>query len=139
MAGARKLTGKPLPIQVEEELTQAGLSREAMDGIISASRIDSLPDLQQLLGADSEAFVELQTLFSLAEGYGIAQYLQLDTSCVRGLAYYTGDFPLPHSVSQTADCKDSFTALRRSSAWCKGSMYINLKCASAASGASHSY
>ena len=71
-------------------MTQAGLSREAMDGIISATRIDSLPDLQQLLGTDSEAFVELQTLFSLAEGYGIVQYLQLDTSCVRGLAYYTG-------------------------------------------------
>ncbi|CAK0787830.1 hypothetical protein CVIRNUC_011052 [Coccomyxa viridis] len=80
-----------IPLEkVEEELTQAGLSREAMDGIIGATRIDSLPDLQQLLGADSEAFVELQTLFSLAEGYGIAQYLQLDTSCVRGLAYYTG-------------------------------------------------
>ena len=139
MAGARKLTGKPLPIQVEEELTQAGLSREAMDGIISATRIGSLPDLQQLLGADSEAFVELQTLFSLAEGYGIAQYLQLDTSCVRGLAYYTGAFPLPHNISQTADSKEPYMALRRSSAWCKGSMYINLKCASAASGASHSY
>ena len=95
MRRARSLTCKHLPIQVEEELTQAGLSREAMDGIISATRIDSLPDLQQLLGADSEAFMELQTLFSLAEGYGIAQYLQLDTSCVRGLAYYTGMCHLP--------------------------------------------
>ena len=87
----RTLTSTPHFSQVEEELTQAGLSREAMDGIISATRINSLPDLQQLLGTDSEAFVELQTLFSLAEGYGIAQYLQLDTSCVRGLAYYTGE------------------------------------------------
>ena len=122
MRRARTLTCKPLPSQVEEELTQAGLSREAMDGIIGATRIDSLPDLQQLLGADSEAFVELQTLFSLAEGYGIAQYLQLDTSCVRGLAYYTGDFPPPHSLSQTADSKKSFMALERDSAWCKASM-----------------
>ena len=116
MAGAGSLTGEPLPIQVEEELTQAGLSREATDGIISATRIDSLPGLQQLLGADSQALVELQTLFSLAAGYGIAQYLQLDTSCVRGLAYYTGAFPLPHGLSQTADSKDSFMTSGRTSA-----------------------
>ena len=76
--------------QVEEELTEAGLSKEAMDGIVSATRIDSLDGLQQLLGPENEAFLELQELFSLARGYGIEEYLQLDTSCVRGLAYYTG-------------------------------------------------
>lgn len=73
-----------------QELTELGLSEEAMDGIVDATKIDSLEALQQLLGADNEAVEELQTLFGLAEGYGIAQYLQLDTSCVRGLAYYTG-------------------------------------------------
>ncbi len=74
-----------------QELTELGLSEEAMDGIVDATKIDSLEALQQLLGADNEAVEELQTLFGLAEGYGIAQYLQLDTSCVRGLAYYTGE------------------------------------------------
>ncbi len=67
-----------------------GLTREAMDGIVAATRVDSLAGLEELLGADDEAFQELHQLLSLAEGYGIAQYLQLDTSCVRGLAYYTG-------------------------------------------------
>jgi histidyl-tRNA synthetase len=33
---------------------------------------------------------ELRTLFSLAEAYGIADWLVLDLSVVRGLAYYTG-------------------------------------------------
>lgn len=50
----------------------------------------SLAELEGLLGAGNEAVLELQQLFSLAEGYGYADYLQLDTSCVRGLAYYTG-------------------------------------------------
>lgn len=76
--------------QVEQELTELGLSKEAMDGIVAATRIGDLKELQELLGDDNEASQELQELFSLAEGYGIAEYLQLDTSCVRGLAYYTG-------------------------------------------------
>lgn len=33
---------------------------------------------------------DLARLWSLAEGYGIADWLVLDTSVVRGLAYYTG-------------------------------------------------
>ena len=76
--------------QVEEELTELGLSKEAMDGIVAATRIGNLEELQQLLGEGNEASQELQQLFDIAEGYGIAEYLQLDTSCVRGLAYYTG-------------------------------------------------
>ena len=77
--------------QVEEELTELGLSKEAMDGIVAATRIGTLEELQQLLGEGNEASQELQQLFDIAEGYGIADYLQLDTSCVRGLAYYTGE------------------------------------------------
>jgi len=75
---------------VEEELSALGLSAEAAVGIIEATRVGSLEQLEQLLGAGNEAVLELQQLFSLAQGYGFAEYLQLDTSCVRGLAYYTG-------------------------------------------------
>jgi hypothetical protein len=71
---------------VEEELSALGLSAEASAGIIEATRVGSLA----VLGAGNEAVLELQQLFSLAQGYGYADYLQLDTSCVRGLAYYTG-------------------------------------------------
>lgn len=76
--------------QVEEELAALGLSAEASSGIIGATRVGSLAELEGLLGAGNEAVLELHQLFSLAEGYGYADYLQLDTSCVRGLAYYTG-------------------------------------------------
>ena len=34
--------------------------------------------------------MELRALFALAEAYGIADYLQFDASCIRGLSYYTG-------------------------------------------------
>ncbi|CAL8472101.1 g11643 [Coccomyxa elongata] len=76
--------------KVEEELAALGLSAEASSGIIEATRVGSLAELEGLLGVGNEAVLELQQLFSLAEGYGFADYLQLDTSCVRGLAYYTG-------------------------------------------------
>ncbi len=75
---------------MEEELSALGLSPEASSGIIAATRVGSLAELEQLLGAGNEAVRELQQLFSLAQGYGYVDYLQLDTSCVRGLAYYTG-------------------------------------------------
>jgi len=38
----------------------------------------------------AQAVEELRELFALAEAYGIADYLQFDASCVRGLSYYTG-------------------------------------------------
>ncbi|KAK9905973.1 hypothetical protein WJX75_009919 [Coccomyxa subellipsoidea] len=80
-----------IPLEkVEEELSALGLSAEASAGIIEATRVGSLAELEALLGAGNEAVLELQQLFSLAQGYGYADYLQLDTSCVRGLAYYTG-------------------------------------------------
>lgn len=46
--------------------------------------------MAELLGADSDAVRELKHLFRLADGYGIADWLQFDASVVRGLAYYTG-------------------------------------------------
>ena len=75
---------------MEEELAALGLSPEAAAGIIAATGIASLGELEALLGAGDAAVAELRRLFALAQGYGFADYLQLDTSCVRGLAYYTG-------------------------------------------------
>ena len=50
----------------------------------------SLDALQEVLGEDNAALNELQTLFTLAEAYGYADWLVFDASVVRGLAYYTG-------------------------------------------------
>jgi histidyl-tRNA synthetase len=81
-------------MQVEEELSALGLSTEAASGIIKATQVGSLELLKQLLGAENDAVLELGQLFGLAEAYGYADYLQLDTGCVRGLAYYTGSASL---------------------------------------------
>ena len=89
MVAAREQGSLTCP-QVEEELAALGLTPEASAGIVAATGISCLGDLEALLGAGDAAVAELAQLFALAEGYGFADWLQLDTSCVRGLAYYTG-------------------------------------------------
>jgi hypothetical protein len=66
------------------------LTPAAIEGILSATTVANLDDLEALLGSDDEAVKELRCLFRLMEAYGFAGYLQFDASCVRGLAYYTG-------------------------------------------------
>ncbi len=53
-------------------------------------QVKSLEQLEALLGPEAEAVEDLKRLFALAEGYGYADWLVLDASVVRGLAYYTG-------------------------------------------------
>jgi len=48
------------------------------------------------LGPQAEGVQDILNLLKLAEGYGIADWVQFDASVVRGLAYYTG-------TSTTAD------------------------------------
>lgn len=43
-----------------------------------------------LLGEDSEGVKDIKKLFSLADAYGITEWLSFDASVVRGLSYYTG-------------------------------------------------
>ena len=46
--------------------------------------------LREALGDDSPAVKELERLWELAKAYGYEDWLVLDLSVVRGLAYYTG-------------------------------------------------
>ncbi len=55
-----------------------------------AMQVKSLEQLEALLGPEAEAVEDMKRLFALAEGYGYADWLVLDASVVRGLAYYTG-------------------------------------------------
>ena len=66
------------------------MAGDAIEGILSATAIQSLDELEALLGAENEAVAELRSLFALAEASGVAKYLEFDPSCIRGLAYYTG-------------------------------------------------
>lgn len=77
--------------EIVEQLSQLGVEIDAIHGILSGIQLDSMSGLEELLGSQSEAIIELKSLFNLAEGYGYSQWLMLDASIVRGLAYYTGN------------------------------------------------
>jgi len=77
-------------LQVTEELTSLGLSQDAVEGILALTQLESVTDLEQLLGQDSDAVTEIKSLFALADSAGCSNYLEFDASVVRGLAYYTG-------------------------------------------------
>ncbi|BBN13604.1 hypothetical protein Mp_6g04930 [Marchantia polymorpha subsp. ruderalis] len=75
--------------EVEKELTALGLPVEAVDTILRALTLRSIDDLEELLGSDNEAVVDLKQLFELARGYGFEDWLQFDASVVRGLSHIT--------------------------------------------------
>ncbi|KAG0490073.1 hypothetical protein HPP92_006936 [Vanilla planifolia] len=82
--------GKITIAEIEKELISAGVSFEAVNGIIGVLSIKSISQLEGFLGSDGEAVVDLNNLFLLAEHYGYSQWLNFDASVVRGLSYYTG-------------------------------------------------
>ena len=75
---------------VEQQLSEQGLNSDAIAAIQSILGLSDLDSLASALGEDSEAVAELATLFDLVHAYGIADWIALDASVVRGLAYYTG-------------------------------------------------
>ena len=80
----------PVPLQVNKQLSELGLSEEAAEKVWDAISVDSLEGLDTLLGEGHPSADELRRMWALAEGYGYQEWLQLDLGIVRGLAYYTG-------------------------------------------------
>jgi histidyl-tRNA synthetase len=75
---------------IEKDLAELGLEGTLVDSIIETLSLRSIDDLAAILGEEHDAVTELRQLFSLAEMYGIADWMVFDASVVRGLAYYTG-------------------------------------------------
>jgi histidyl-tRNA synthetase len=75
---------------IESQLSELGLDQGAISTIQSVLSITDLEELEISLGGESEAVSELKSIFSLSESYGISDWIELDASVVRGLAYYTG-------------------------------------------------
>ena len=84
--------------EIVSQLNELRLTSDTIDKIMRAMSSRSMGDLVALLGAQSEAIHDLESLFRLAEGYQIENWLSLDASVVRGLAYYTGSVT-PSSLS----------------------------------------
>ncbi len=75
---------------IEQELELLDLDSEKVDRIVQTLSLESIDELEDTLGSDSEALSDLRSLFALAKDYGISDWLVFDPSVVRGLAYYTG-------------------------------------------------
>ena len=75
---------------IQAQLSDLGLSSDSITTILSVLGKTDLDSLSSALNSDSEALIELQSLFSLCESYGISDWVSFDASVVRGLAYYTG-------------------------------------------------
>ncbi len=76
--------------ELEGEFAELGLAPGVVDQIIDTLSIRDLDELALVLGEDHPAVAELRQLWALAAAYGYQDWLQLDASVVRGLAYYTG-------------------------------------------------
>ena len=75
---------------IQGELNELGLERSVVEKLLEVLTNNSLDSLKSALGEDSQAVKQLEKFFELAEAYGITDWLILDASVVRGLAYYTG-------------------------------------------------
>jgi len=74
---------------ISDDLAALGISGDSLDMLLKTLQAQSLDDLRAVLGDDSAAVAELDGLFKKADAAGIADWLVLDASVVRGLAYYT--------------------------------------------------
>jgi len=75
---------------IQDDLNELGLEKSVVEKLLKVLTNNSLEALKEALGEESQAVQQLERLFELAEAYGIADWIVLDASVVRGLAYYTG-------------------------------------------------
>ena len=76
--------------EVRSALLEQGLPADSAETLLTTLAISDFAALEAALGPDSPPVIELKQMFELAEAYGLADWLVLDLSVVRGLAYYTG-------------------------------------------------
>ena len=91
--------------EIQDDLQELGLDTSVVEKLLEVLTNKSLDSLKNALGEESEAVQQLDRLFSLAKAYGIEDWLVLDASVVRGLAYYTG------SVFEAFDRKGELRAI----------------------------
>ncbi|CAM9589385.1 unnamed protein product [Ascophyllum nodosum] len=84
-----KLDKVPLEA-ISGDLAALGLQESSVKRLLEVMEVGDIDGVQSVLGKESPAANELRRLFALADSYGISDWLVLDCSVVRGLAYYTG-------------------------------------------------
>ncbi|HEY2851544.1 MAG TPA: histidine--tRNA ligase [Gemmatimonadaceae bacterium] len=106
------------PRQVsDEKLATIGLgaeSREALFALMDGVTLDALRERYGDTPEIAERVADFERYYSYLEALGVANWVQLDLSIVRGLAYYTG------IVFELFDAQGEFRAI------CGGGRYDNL-------------
>ena len=77
------------PEQFSEEMSALAGNVSLQEKINRVLSIQSLADAAEIKPS-LDGLKDLQDLFSLLDGYGMAEYVSFDIGIVRGLAYYTG-------------------------------------------------
>jgi len=84
-----KLEKVPLDA-IQDELEELGLERSVVEKLTQILTNTSIDGLKEALGEDSTAVRQLENFMDLCKAYGIEDWILIDASVVRGLAYYTG-------------------------------------------------
>jgi len=111
-----KIARQPLGVS-REKLAAAALAPAAIDAVLALPGVESLGALRALYGASAEVTADLDRLeryVAYVTALGGGDWLQLDLSIVRGLAYYTG------IVFELFDAKGELRAI------CGGGRYDHL-------------
>ncbi len=102
---------------LEKRLTDAGLAQRTVRSLFEAVSVENLDELRARLGgmrAIEDHFDRLARYFELLGALGVRDWVRLDLSVVRGLAYYTG------IVFELCDTAGEFRAI------CGGGRYDDL-------------
>ena len=111
-----KLERQPKEVS-REKLAAVGVSGESADAFFEIMRATSIPELRERFGASTEVGARLDDFdryFGYLERLGVREWVTLDLTIVRGLAYYTG------IVFELFDARGELRAI------CGGGRYDNL-------------
>lgn len=67
-----------------------GMEDKGIESIYNLVNVRTIQDLKNYLDENDETFKQIQQLYNYCDNLKLTEWLQLDLSIVRGLAYYTG-------------------------------------------------
>jgi len=79
--------------RLEAKLAEHGLGRQTIAGVFDATQLRGIDELEARFGdvpSVAECVAELSTYLEHLEDLGVIEFVDVDLSVVRGLAYYTG-------------------------------------------------
>jgi histidyl-tRNA synthetase len=78
------------PASIDKQLLEHGFGASAVGKLHTITKLRTIPDLLEALGTDAAVAEPLQATVDALEAMGVGEYLDIDLTIVRGLAYYTG-------------------------------------------------